>query len=73
MGHRVNFHWLKSRATTIQRELTNNKDAEIGKHFITSFLRRRNIRMRTKQRSKKKSMTRSNHCNNDMGLSGKGV
>lgn len=55
MGHRVNFHWLKSRATTIQRELTNNKDAEIGKHVITSFLRRRNIRMRTKQRSKKKS------------------
>ena len=51
MGHRVNFHWLKSRATTIQRELTNNKDAEIGKHVITSFLRQRNIRMRTKKRS----------------------
>ena len=55
LGHRVNFHWLKSRATTIQRELTKNKDAEIGKHVITTFLRRRNIRMRTKQRSKKKS------------------
>ena len=44
-----------TKATSIQRELTNDKDAVIGKHVIVAFLNRRNIKMRAKQRSKKKS------------------
>ena len=44
-----------TKATSIQRELTNDKDAVIGKHVIVAFLRRRNIKMMAKQRSKKKS------------------
>jgi len=54
-GHRINFQWLMTKATSIQRELTNDKDAVIGKHVIVAFLNRRNIKMRAKQRSKKKS------------------
>lgn len=54
-GHRINFQWLMTKATTIQRELTNDKTATIGKHVIISFLKRRNIHMRAKQRGKKKS------------------
>lgn len=54
-GHCVNFQWLKTRATTIHRRLTNNNDAIIGKHVIVAFLRKYSIRMRRKQRNKEKS------------------
>ena len=56
-GHRVNFQWLMTKATTIQRQLSGNDKAVLGKHVIISSLKRYNIRMRNRQRNKKKSKT----------------
>ena len=54
-GHRVNFGWLWSRARKIQRQLTDDPNATVRKHVITNFIKRNNVRMRTRQRNRKRS------------------
>ena len=52
-GIPVNFHWLWSKACVIQSELDEKQP--IKKHVIVRFLQKYQIRMRAKQRNKKKS------------------
>ena len=52
-GIPVNFHWLWSKACAIQSGLDEKQP--IKKHVIVRFLQKYQIRMRTKQRNKKKS------------------
>ena len=52
-GISVNFHWLWSKARVIQSELDEKQP--IKKHVIVRFLQKYQIRMRAKQRNKKKS------------------
>ena len=54
-GHRVDFHWLWSKGRVIHRRLTGDESSQLGHHVITRFLHDYKIRMRTKQRGKKKS------------------
>ena len=52
-GIPVNFHWLWSKARVIQSELDEKQP--IKKHVIVRFLQKYQIRMKAKQRNKKKS------------------
>ena len=51
-GIPVNFHWLWSKARVIQNEIDDKE--RIKKHVIVRFLQKYQIRMRAKQRNKKK-------------------
>jgi len=55
-GLKVNFNWLWSKARSIQRNQTGDGDdsAVVRKHVITTFLRRHNVRMRSRQRNRSK-------------------
>ena len=53
-GLQVNFNWLWSKARTIYREQTNDDNKIVKKHVITTFLRRYNVRMRSRQRNRTK-------------------
>lgn len=53
-GKRVSFHWLWTKARFIQKELTGSSDS-IKAHVVVRFLKRYNIKMRAKQRNKKKA------------------
>ena len=53
-GHRVDFHWLWSKAKAIHRENTGEESAKLGKHVIDQFLHKYKVRMRAKQRNKSK-------------------
>ena len=52
-GHRVNFHWLWSNARKIYRDQQGNPNAVIKKHVIVAFIKRHDIRMRSRQRNRK--------------------
>lgn len=52
-GHRVDFHWIWSRARVIHFEQTG-KESTLGKHVAVQFINKFNIKMRCKQRNKKK-------------------
>ena len=51
-GYRISFAWLWSRARTIYREQLGDDSAIVKHHVIVSFIKRYNLRMRKKQRSK---------------------
>ena len=53
-GWKVNFNWLWSRARTIQHKLTGEETVVIRKHLITTFLSLCIVRMRARQRNRKK-------------------
>ena len=53
-GKQVNFNWLWNKATTIFRTQTDNPNAIIKKHVITTFLKKYNVRMRARQRNRSK-------------------
>ena len=52
-GHQIDFNWLWSRARVIHREQTG-KESSLGKHVVVQFIKKHNIKMRCKQRNKKK-------------------
>ena len=52
---RIDFNWIWSKARNLLRELTNDPDAIIRKHVIVNFLKPHNIRMRAKQRNRKRA------------------
>ena len=54
-GHHVNFGWLWSKARQTYHKETGDPDSIIRKHVFVNFLKKFNIRMRAKQRNKKKS------------------
>ena len=54
VGKQVNFNWLWTKARQIYREQTSDDGATVRKHVITSFLKKYNVRMRTKQRNRAK-------------------
>ena len=54
-GHRVNFHWLWTRARVLYKEITGSDKSVIKSHVIVCFLHQYNIRMRSRQRNKKKN------------------
>ena len=53
-GKRVSFHWLWTKARVIQKELTGSNDS-IKAHVVIRFLRNCKIKMRSRQRNKKKA------------------
>ena len=53
-GYCVNFRWLWSKARQIYKE-QEGETAIVRKHVITTFIKRFNLRMRAKQRNRKKS------------------
>ena len=53
-GYHVNFNWLWSKARNIYRD-QQGLQVVVKKHGITTFLRRHNIRMRCRQRSRMQS------------------
>ena len=50
----INFNWLWSKARSIYRKQMNDETIVVRKHIITTFLRRYNVRMRSRQRNRKK-------------------
>lgn len=52
-GYSVDFNWLWCKARVAYREITGNPNATVRQHVITTFLKRHNIRMRTRQRNRK--------------------
>ena len=52
-GHRVDFHWLWSKARVLYRQQEEDETLTIGAHVIVRFLHDYKIRMRAKQRGKK--------------------
>ena len=50
-GYHVNVNWLWSKARNIYRD-QQGPQVVVKKHVITTFLRRHNIRMRCRQRSR---------------------
>lgn len=48
-GYRVDFNWIWSKARGIYRKQTDNPEAYLKTHVITSFLDKFNIRLRAKQ------------------------
>ena len=50
--YRISFAWLWSRASTIYREQLGDESATVKHHVIANFIKRYNLRMRKKQRSK---------------------
>ena len=53
-GKRVSFHWLWTKARVIQKELTGSSES-IKAHVVVRFLRNYNIKIRSRQRNKKKA------------------
>lgn len=53
-GKRVSFHWLWTKARVIGKESTGTCDS-IKAHVVVRFLKMYNIRIRAKQRNKKKA------------------
>ena len=51
-GYHISFAWLWSRARTIYREQLGDESAALKHHVIVNFIKRKNLRMRRKQRSK---------------------
>ena len=51
-GYRISFAWLWSGARTIYREQLGDGSATVKHHVIVNFIKRYNLRMRKKQRSK---------------------
>ena len=47
-GHRVDFHWLWSKARVIQRQQTGEESVKLGKHGVVQFLHKYKVRMRMK-------------------------
>ena len=54
-GHVIDINWLWSKAQRLYSEITGNPDATVRLHVVVSFMKKFKIRMRRKQRSKKKS------------------
>ena len=52
-GHRVNFHWLWSKARILHKETNGGDDSSIKQHVIVRFLAEYKIRMRRRQRNKR--------------------
>ena len=52
-GHKVNFHWLWTKARVLYKEMTGS-DESIKGHVIVRFLHDHKIKMRARQRNKKK-------------------
>ncbi|EDO41481.1 predicted protein [Nematostella vectensis] len=52
-GFIINFDWLWCQARKIYREITGDPKATLGKHVITAFLKKHNIRMRARHRDKR--------------------
>ena len=54
-GHRIDFQWLSSRARMIQKEQAGEEpESVIGKHVVVQFLNLYKVKIREKQRNKKK-------------------
>ena len=53
-GKMVNFNWLWTKARKIHREQSPDDGATVRKHVITTFLKKYNVRMRTRQRNRAK-------------------
>ena len=51
-GHIVNFSWLWSRARKLQMDI--DPKVEVKHHVIVHFLQKKKLRMRSKQRNKRK-------------------
>ena len=51
-GKMVNFNWLWTKARKIHREQSPDDGATVRKHVITTFLKKYNVRMRTRQRNR---------------------
>ena len=54
-SHRVDFHWLSSKARVIQRQQPGEESVKLGKHVVVQFLHKYKVRLRMKQRNKAKS------------------
>ena len=54
-GRGINFNWLWSKTQSIYRKQMKDETIVVRKHAITTFLRRYNVRMRSRQRNRKKS------------------
>ena len=52
-GHRIDFNWLWSKARMIHRKQQQDPSADIKKHVILSFIKRKHLKLRRVQRNKK--------------------
>ena len=53
--HRVDINWIWCKARKIYREQTKNLDAVIRKHVIVNFIKRHNLKLRARQRNRRRS------------------
>ena len=54
-GHRVDFNWIWSKARILYRQKTNDPNAIVRKHVIVNFIKRNDLRLRSRQRNRKLS------------------
>ena len=54
-GHRVDFNWIWSKAIILYRQKTNDPNAIVRKHVIVNFIKRNDLRLRSRQRNRKLS------------------
>ena len=64
-GKRVSFYWLWTKARLLHKQ-SNGSDECIKAHFVVHFLQIYNVKMRARQRNKKKSERRHGRLSEKM-------